>query len=108
MKYAFATSAPLVAISSWSLWVKEAAQSVALLRYSPAGGFSTRKLFVTENCASPCPLKWPKRGERSGHRRGWPPRRPLMNDRDSDRGAAIRQIAAILAAAYLRLRFPEP
>ncbi len=30
-----------------------------------------------------------------------------MNDRDADRAEAIRQIAAILAAAYLRLRFPE-
>jgi len=31
-----------------------------------------------------------------------------MNDRDSDRAEAIRQIAAVLAAAYVRLRFPEP
>jgi hypothetical protein len=31
-----------------------------------------------------------------------------MNDRDSDRADAIPQIAAILAAAYLRLRFPDP
>jgi hypothetical protein len=30
-----------------------------------------------------------------------------MNDRDSDRAEAIRQIAAVLAAAYVRLRFPE-
>ena len=30
-----------------------------------------------------------------------------MNDRDPDRTEAIRQIAAVLAAAYLRLRFPE-
>ena len=31
-----------------------------------------------------------------------------MNDRDADRAEAVREIAAILAAAYLRLRFPEP
>ena len=31
-----------------------------------------------------------------------------MNDRDADRTEAVRKIAAILAAAYLRLRFPEP
>ena len=31
-----------------------------------------------------------------------------MNDRDPDRTEAVRQIAAILAAAYLRLRFPSP
>ncbi len=31
-----------------------------------------------------------------------------MNDRDSDRTETIREIAALLAAAYLRLRFPEP
>ena len=31
-----------------------------------------------------------------------------MNDRDPDRAEAVRQIAAILAAAYVRLRFPEP
>ena len=31
-----------------------------------------------------------------------------MNDRDPDRAEAIRQIAAVLAATYLRLRFPEP
>ena len=31
-----------------------------------------------------------------------------MNERDADRAEAIRQIAAILAAAYVRLRFPEP
>ena len=31
-----------------------------------------------------------------------------MNHRDSDRAQAIHQIAAVLAAAYLRLRFPEP
>ena len=30
-----------------------------------------------------------------------------MNDRDPDRAEAVRQIAAILAAAYLRLRFPD-
>jgi hypothetical protein len=30
-----------------------------------------------------------------------------MNDRHADRVEAIRQIAAILAAAYVRLRFPE-
>jgi hypothetical protein len=30
-----------------------------------------------------------------------------MNDRDPDRAEAVRQIAAILAAAYVRLRFPE-
>lgn len=28
--------------------------------------------------------------------------------RDSDRTEAIQQIATILAAAYLRLRFPDP
>jgi hypothetical protein len=31
-----------------------------------------------------------------------------MNDRDPDRAEAIRRIAAILATAYLRLRFPAP
>jgi len=31
-----------------------------------------------------------------------------MNDRDSDRTEAIHQIAAVLAVAYVRLRFPEP
>lgn len=31
-----------------------------------------------------------------------------MNERDADRAEAVRQIAAILAAAYLRLRFPGP
>ena len=31
-----------------------------------------------------------------------------MNDRDSDRAEAIRQIAGILATAYLRLRCPDP
>jgi hypothetical protein len=31
-----------------------------------------------------------------------------MNDRDVDRAEAVRQIAAILAAAYVRLRFPDP
>ena len=31
-----------------------------------------------------------------------------MNDRDADRAVAVREIAAILAAAYLRLRFPDP
>jgi hypothetical protein len=30
-----------------------------------------------------------------------------MNDRDPDRTEAIRQIASVLAAAYVRLRFPE-
>ena len=30
-----------------------------------------------------------------------------MNERDADRAHAVRQIAAILAAAYLRLRFPD-
>ena len=30
-----------------------------------------------------------------------------MNDRESDRTEAVRVIAAILADAYLRLRFPE-
>jgi hypothetical protein len=29
-----------------------------------------------------------------------------MNDRDAGRTEAVREIAAILAAAYLRLRFP--
>ena len=32
---------------------------------------------------------------------------PLMNDRDPDRAEAIRQIASVLASAYLRVRFPE-
>ena len=31
-----------------------------------------------------------------------------MNDRDVDRAEAVRQIAGLLADAYLRLRFPEP
>ena len=31
-----------------------------------------------------------------------------MNERDADRAEAVRQIAAILAAAYVRLRFPSP
>ena len=31
-----------------------------------------------------------------------------MNDPDVDRAEAIHQIAVILAAAYLRLRFPAP
>ena len=31
-----------------------------------------------------------------------------MNDRDPDRAEAVCSIAAILAAAYLRLRFPDP
>jgi hypothetical protein len=31
-----------------------------------------------------------------------------MNDQDSDRAESIRQIATILAGAYLRLRFPVP
>ena len=30
-----------------------------------------------------------------------------MDDRESDRVEAVRVIAGILAAAYLRLRFPE-
>jgi len=30
-----------------------------------------------------------------------------MKERDADRAEAICQIAAILAAAYVRLRFPE-
>ena len=30
-----------------------------------------------------------------------------MNDRDPDRAEAIRQIASVLASAYLRVRFPE-
>ena len=30
-----------------------------------------------------------------------------MNDRDPDRAEAIHQIAAVLAAAYVRLRFPD-
>ena len=30
-----------------------------------------------------------------------------MHERDADRTDAVRQIAAIFAAAYLRLRFPE-
>ena len=31
-----------------------------------------------------------------------------MNERDADRAEAVRQIATILSAAYLRLRFPGP
>ena len=31
-----------------------------------------------------------------------------MNERDTDRAQAVREIAAILAAAYLRVRFPAP
>jgi hypothetical protein len=31
-----------------------------------------------------------------------------MKESDADRADAVRQIAAILAAAYLRLRFQEP
>ena len=31
-----------------------------------------------------------------------------MNEPDPDRAEAVHQIAAILAAAYVRLRFPEP
>jgi hypothetical protein len=31
-----------------------------------------------------------------------------MNERDTDRSEAVRQIAAVFAAAYLRLRFPDP
>lgn len=31
-----------------------------------------------------------------------------MHDRDCDRTEAVRQIASLLAAAYLRLRCPEP
>jgi hypothetical protein len=30
-----------------------------------------------------------------------------MNDRDPDRAEAVRQIVGILAAAYVRLRFPD-
>jgi len=30
-----------------------------------------------------------------------------MKERDADRAEAVRHIAAILAAAYVRLRFPE-
>jgi hypothetical protein len=30
-----------------------------------------------------------------------------MHDREPDRAETIRQIAGILATAYLRLRFPE-
>jgi hypothetical protein len=30
-----------------------------------------------------------------------------MKERDVDRADAVREIAATLAAAYLRLRFPE-
>jgi hypothetical protein len=31
-----------------------------------------------------------------------------MNDRDPDRAEAVREIATVLATAYLRLRFPKP
>jgi hypothetical protein len=31
-----------------------------------------------------------------------------MNKRDADRAEAVREIAAILAKGYLRLRFPCP
>jgi hypothetical protein len=31
-----------------------------------------------------------------------------MNDPEFDRAEAVHQIAVILAAAYLRLRFPTP
>ena len=31
-----------------------------------------------------------------------------MNERDADRAEAVRQIATILSAVYVRLRFPEP
>ena len=31
-----------------------------------------------------------------------------MNDCDADRDDAVRQIAIIVAAAYVRLRFPDP
>lgn len=31
-----------------------------------------------------------------------------MSERDPDRAEAVREVAAILAAAYFRLRFPEP
>ena len=31
-----------------------------------------------------------------------------MNERDADRAEAVHQIATVLAAAYLRLRFPDP
>ena len=30
-----------------------------------------------------------------------------MNEHDPDRAEAVRQIAAILASAYVRLRFPD-
>ena len=30
-----------------------------------------------------------------------------MNERDADRAEAVHQISAILASAYVRLRFPE-
>ena len=31
-----------------------------------------------------------------------------MKERDADRAESVRQIASILAAAYVRLRSPEP
>ena len=31
-----------------------------------------------------------------------------MNDPETDRAAAVKQIAAILAGVFLRLRFPDP
>jgi hypothetical protein len=31
-----------------------------------------------------------------------------MKERDADRAEAVRQIAVVLASAYVRLRFPEP
>jgi hypothetical protein len=31
-----------------------------------------------------------------------------MNESDADRAEAVREIAAMLAAAYLRMRFPCP
>ena len=43
----------------------------------------------------------------SGHRRGWLPKEPLMNDREPNRAEAIHHIAGLLATAYLRLRFLE-
>jgi hypothetical protein len=36
------------------------------------------------------------------------PGRLLMNDPVTDRAAAVKQIAAIFAGAFLRLRFPDP
>jgi hypothetical protein len=31
-----------------------------------------------------------------------------MNDREPARAEAVREIATVLATAYLRIRFPEP